>query len=340
MSNVIRTLLVSELFAAEWPPQRRLYYLGQPDRATGDPTALVMTRDGRQIVSYAGLGELGVSDSGANYFRTVAVGLRPTALALTMDEKQVLVANTLGDSVSVIDIATCERVAEIVLGPRPAPSQAELGERLFYDARLSSDGWFSCHACHTEGHTNGHLSDNLGDGSFGAPKRVLSLAGTGVTGPWAWDGGVAELADQVRKSIESTMQGPAPTDEQVAQLTAFLQGIPPVPGRRSTRVGSAADAAPEVLARGAAIFQRQGCVDCHVPPTYTSPAKFDVGVADEVGNAAFNPPSLRGVSQHFRLFHDNRAEGLRDLLGRLRHGSAQNLSHQELEDLILYVESL
>ena len=51
----------------------------------------------------------------------------------------------------------------------------------------------SCHSCHPDGHTNGLLNDNLGDGNFGAPKRVLSLLGVGQTGPWAWNGGVADL---------------------------------------------------------------------------------------------------------------------------------------------------
>ena len=81
----------------------------------------------------------------------------------------------------------------------------------------------SCQSCHTDGHTNNLLSDTLGDGSYGAPKRVPSLLGVAATGPWTWTGSIARLEDQVRKSIATTMHGSKPTDEQVADLTAYLE---------------------------------------------------------------------------------------------------------------------
>src|SRR2546429_167098 len=92
-----------------------------------------------------------------------------------------------------ITSARPRRARRIPLGPQPELSLAERGELLFYDARLSHDGWFSCHSCHTDGHSNGLLNDNLGDGSFGAPKRVLSLLGVRDTGPWAWNGTMPDL---------------------------------------------------------------------------------------------------------------------------------------------------
>ena len=95
-------------------------------------------------------------------------------------------------------------------------SQVDRGELLFYDARLSHDRWMSCDSCHTDGHTNGLLNDNQGDGSFDAPKRVLSLLGVGDTAPWAWNGSVDDLEAQVRKSVQTTMHGPA----DAAELTA------------------------------------------------------------------------------------------------------------------------
>ena len=94
---------------------------------------------------------------------------------------------------------------------------------MFYNAKLSHDGWMSCHSCHTDGHTNNLLSDTLGDGSYGAAKRVPSLLGVAATGPWTWTGSMARLEDQVRKSIATTMHGPKPTDAQVADLTAYLE---------------------------------------------------------------------------------------------------------------------
>ena len=48
----------------------------------------------------------------------------------------------------------------------------------------------------------------------------------------------------------------------------------------------------------------------HIPPSYTSNSKYDVGIHDEYGLKEFNPPSLRGISQRNRFFHDNRAQTL------------------------------
>ena len=61
---------------------------------------------------------------------------------------------------------------------------------------------------------NGRLNDNLTDGSFGTPKRVLSLLGVKDTGPWAWNGHMKDLETQVRTSLKSTMQGPTPTADR------------------------------------------------------------------------------------------------------------------------------
>ena len=94
----------------------------------------------------------------------------------------------LDDTVSVVDIATGQHLATIAWGPRRELTAAERGESLFYSAKLSHDGWMSCHSCHTDGHTNNLSSDTLGDGSYGAPKRVPSLFGVAATGPVDLDG--------------------------------------------------------------------------------------------------------------------------------------------------------
>src|SRR4029077_18036898 len=123
-------------------------------------------------------------------------------LIASSDGGRVYVADELSDTISVVDLKEARRIAEISLGSQPELTMADRGERFFYDGRLSHDGWMSCHSCHTDGHSNGLLNDNLGDGAFGAPKRVLSLLGVAQTGPWAWNGEVHDLETQIKKSIE------------------------------------------------------------------------------------------------------------------------------------------
>src|SRR5262249_54264343 len=238
--------------------------------------------------------------------------------------------------VSVIDLPQRKVLAEIRLGTQPKLSVAEQGESLFYDARLAHDGWFSCHSCHSDGHSNGLLNDNQGDGSFGAPKRVLSLLGVKDTAPWAWNGGMAELETQIRKSMRTTMHNRKPTDEQVRALAAYLRTLSPPPPLE--RFAEKRDEA--AIKRGQALFDRHACGKCHAPPTFTSGRTYNVGLTDEVGNTHFNPPSLRGVSQGGPYFHDNRAASLEDVFTRHRHQLKTPLPVDELRDLLDYLRSL
>ncbi|MFI5459739.1 MAG: cytochrome c peroxidase [Isosphaerales bacterium] len=314
----------------------RLFDLGDVGYAAGDPAALAFDIHGNLIVALAGVDEVAIAASPEQGPRRIAVGRRPTAVAPSPDGSFVYVAGTLDDTVSLVEIVSGQRPATISLGPRPEPTATDRGERLFYSAKLSHDGWMSCHTCHTGGHTNNLLSDTLGDGSYGAPKRVPSLLGVSATGPWTWTGSIARLEDQVRKSIATTMHGPKPADSQVADLTAFLGSLAPPPP--SVTGGSPVDS--PTLVRGREVFQARKCASCHVPPEYTSPERYDVGLTDEVGNHEFNPPSLRGVSLRDALLHDGRSRSLDEVFQKERHPRGLVLTPQEIADLVAFLKTM
>ena len=316
----------------------RLVDLGDVGRGAGDPSAMIDDEKGGLIVALGGVGEIGLVPRAGRTLRRVAVGGRPTAIAASPDGKSVYVADGFDDAISVVDLEGGRRVATIALGPRREPTLAERGERLFHDARLSHDGWMSCQSCHTDGHTSGLLSDTLGDGSYGAAKRIPSLLGVAATAPWTWTGSMARLEDQVRKSIETTMQGTkeAASEENVEALTAYLRTLAPLsPALAGARSGDDAS-----VARGRELFQARKCAACHVPPEYTAPDRFDVGLADEVGNREFNPPSLLGVSRREPLLHDGRAATLEDLFTRHRHPRETTLDAREIADLVAFLKTL
>lgn len=313
--------------------------LGRPSAAAGDPGAVVVTKAGATVIALSGINEVAVRRRPEDVFSERSVGQRPTAVALSNDEKTVYIANSLDDSISFLDIESLKVTTFPLSEGKKAPlTLAQRGERLFYDSRLSLDGWYSCHSCHTDGHTNGLLNDNLGDEYFGAPKKILSLLGTSETMPWAWNGGAPSLEAQLRKSLTVTMQadGDDITEDNIQALKAYLTTLTPPPGLDMAR-GTVDSVAVE---RGAAVFRKQACADCHAPATYTTPGTFDVGIHDERGMKAFNPPSLRGVSQRAPYFHDNRAATLPDVFGRFKHGLKGDLTDAERVDLIAFLRSL
>jgi YVTN family beta-propeller protein len=337
MGNVVRSLKLANVLDKETDLLKDsiVHPVGEAGNAAADPAAIALTNAGDVAVVLAGVGEIGFFPEDDSKFRRVVLGGRPTELVMSPAGDRAYLCDELSDTISVVDVKTALRTAEISLGPQPEPTLAERGERLFYAGRLSHDGWMSCHSCHIDGHSNGLLNDNLGDGSFGAPKRVLSLLGVGETAPWAWKGDVTELETQIKKSIETTMRGKAPRDEDVLALAAFVKSLAPPP----PSVPEAERDAPAIQ-RGRNVFEVHHCDRCHTPPVYTSIAAYDVGIKDEFNYAKFNPPSLRGVSQRDNLFHDNRAANLEEVFTKFKHQVDDHLSEQDLADLVAFLRSL
>ncbi|HEV3255408.1 MAG TPA: cytochrome c peroxidase [Gemmataceae bacterium] len=335
MTNTVRVLPAAAVLSRRADLLRggRLYQLGDVGRGAGDPAGLAVGA-ATVVVALAGVGEVALGPDKEAGWQRLAVGRSPTAVTISPDGRRAYVANTFADSVSIVDLDRRKVLAEVALGRMPELGAADRGELLFHDARLAHDGWFSCHSCHSC-HTDGLLNDNLGDGSFGAPKRILSLRGVKDTGPWAWNGSMPDLPGQIRKSILTTMRGRKPARDQVEALAAYVRTLPPAPplGKFAARDDAA-------VRRGREVFDRQGCGRCHAPPTYTSPKTYDVGLSDEVGNTRFNPPSLRGVSQGGPFFHDNRAATLTEVFARYRHQLKSDLTKNDLDDLLTFLDSL
>ncbi|HEY1378345.1 MAG TPA: YncE family protein, partial [Gemmataceae bacterium] len=267
LANGVRELPLGGVLDRTADPLRdsRLHRLGEIGRGAGDPAGVATAPDGKVVVALAGVGEVAVAARPGGDWQRIAVGRRPTAVAVSPDGRRAYVANTHADTISVLNLEENRRTADVLLGTGPDPTPAERGERLFYDARLSKEGWFSCHSCHTDGHSNGQLADTLTDGSYGTPKRVLSLLGVADSGPWAWNGGVKTLGAMVRRSVQTTMRGKLSAGQE-NDLVAYLQTLRPPPPRNRLRETSDADA----VRRGRESFGRRGCGDCHAPPTYTS----------------------------------------------------------------------
>ena len=264
--------------------------MGEPSHGAADPAGIVITRTGTRAIALSGIGEILLANEFGVNLDLIDVGNRPVELLLTSDESELLCLNQLSESISIVRIEDRKVEATISLGPTPPESTRERGETLFYDAHVSRFGWYSCHSCHRDGHTIDQLADTFSDGSAGAPKRVLSLLGGRDNNPWAWNGSMRSLHDQVRKSGETTMRGDGFNPRQINDLVAFLHTLESPPPFSPPKNETDRD----MIRQGERLFEKLGCQRCHVPPlTYTSDSVNDVGLSDERGQSKFNPPSLR-----------------------------------------------
>ncbi len=339
MSNELSWFPMIKLFEGDRTELRggHTQPLGEANHAAGDPSGVAVAADGTVLVTLGGVHEVAIGKRSDFTLARVRVGRRPTAIVVSDDGRRAFIANTFDDSISEVSVQDCQQTHVISLGQQRELSLVESGELLFYDASLSHDGWMSCHSCHTDGHTNGKMNDNFSDGSFGAPKRVLSLLGKAGTEPLAWNGSIPSLADQARLSIERTMQSDdKATDQQIDALVAFMNSLPTPPSLPEAR----GTADPDAIRRGQALFAANQCNRCHAPPSYTSPSTYVVGLVDELGNSKFNPPSLRGVGQRGPYFHDNRASSLNQVFRKFRHQLDEPLSDDQMKDLIAFLKSL
>ncbi len=169
---------------------------------------MASTTTGSRPVALSGIHEVCLKRKTSLDLTRVKTGRRPTAILFHDETDRLFLAGTSEDTISVHDGNSLHELHRISLGPSTKRSSKQLGEELFYDARLSLDGWYSCHSCHSDGHSTGRLNDNFSDHSFGTPKRILSLLGVADTKPWAWDGSQPSLEAQVQSSIQETMSGP------------------------------------------------------------------------------------------------------------------------------------
>jgi len=320
------------------------YPLGEPGNAAGDPGEILITQDKEIFICFSGTSQVAYEKDLFKLLQRHETGRRPIALESSEDESRIYIANYFDDSISVFDRNKNRIVDTLSLGTMKPWTKADEGHALFFNSRLSLDGWYSCHSCHPDGHTNGLLNENMSDFQIDSPKRVPTLLGSGQTGPWAWMGNKPDLKSQINKSIHVTMQGgnsKFANSKTEDALAAFLQTLKPAPSLLDARKS---DTAASVL-RGQKLFQQRSCQECHIPPAYTAAGTYDVGIHDEYGIKQFNPPSLLGVSQRNQFFHDNRAANLEEVFLKFNHPQTGQknvvpLTPDQTADLIRFLQTL
>ena len=342
--------------------RREAISLDPQGEAIADPHGIAMTPDDQRLLITAGgthemillkreglpMKDRGSTDhvdpellNDPDRFKRIELGGRPMGVTVSHDGRNAYVANYLLNSVQIVDLVHDRLVGQIDLGGKQQDSAVRRGEAIFFDGRRSLDQWYSCHSCHFEGGVNAVTMDTFNDDSARTYKTVLPLYQLDQSGPWTWHGRQNDLPSSVSKSITSTLQGQQPSDQDVADLVAYLSQLPPPsnPFERNPVAES------ESIRRGRDLFENKaGCAGCHSGPRFTDGELHDLDLATAGDRYLdFNTPTLTGLYERVLLLHDGRAKSLTELLTK-HHApedvAGERLSESELIDLIEFLKTL
>ncbi len=279
----------------------------------------------------------------------------PKGLVTSPDGAKVYVANRLSDSVTILDTKDLAVVGEIDLGGPQITTTVRRGEYLFNHAVISFQRQLSCITCHPENNVDGLLFDIAVDGGLGGNLvDNRTLRGVAYTAPFKWNGKNPTLMRQEGPRAAQLFfrtHGFTGSDQQA--VVAFIESTPLYPNRHRAEDGSLTPAQE----RGKEIFERSRandgryipignrCVTCHPPPHHTGRQMNDVGTKAYFDtDGEFDTPQLTGIYMTAPYLHDGRCWSLEEIWTLYNpydlHGVVNDLTKQQLNDLIEYLKTL
>jgi YVTN family beta-propeller protein len=284
----------------------------------------------------------------------IPVGRNPRTVALSPDGGALYVANRLDDTVSVVNTALGVVTGTIALGGPATLTAERRGERLFYSSKYAWNGQFGCANCHLDSTFDGLQWDLEPDG-FGIDiVDNRQLEEIGGTAPYKWNGGNPDLPTECGPRTERYFfrsQGFRGDDLQ--DLAQYVTSIPLRPNRYRLPNGEQTPAQE----RGQAIFERttkkdgtpipemNQCFVCHSGPYYTNLQLQDVGTGKPTDRSPkIDVPQLTNVAYSAPYLHDGSARTLEEIWTIFNpndtHGVSNDLTKDELNDLIEYIKTL
>ena len=284
----------------------------------------------------------------------IPVKANPRGVTVAPDGGTAWVANTLDDSLSVIDVARDVAVARVDLGGPGKVTHTRWGEQLFHSANITFQRQFACATCHPDGHVDGLTYDIEADGIGVSPVDNRTLRGIYDTDPFKWEGTNPSLARQcgARLAVFFTRLAPF-SPEELRALNDYTVTIPRPPNRHRP-LGARLT---EAQGRGKVIFERtrtndgreippEGqCLFCHFPPYFTDRQQRDVGTKHATDRQAkFDVPHLNNIYDSAPYLHNGMANTLEEIWTVHNpydtHGYTNDMTKDQLNDLIEYLKTL
>ena len=291
----------------------------------------------------------------ANYVvDQIAVGHDPRGVALTRDGSKLLVANRLEDTISVIDTKTDRVASTISLTNSKKLSVLRHGEQTFYTARYSFQSQIGCANCHIDSTFDGLQWDLEPDGFGRDIVDNRPIEAVKDTEPYKWNGGNPNLPTECGPRTEKFFWRAENFDDlTLTDLVVYVRSLPPRPNRWRQTGGALTEAQErgrELFVRekdkfGKPIAEGNRCVFCHRGPKGTDQKSFDVGTKKAMDNSGvLDTPQLTNIAITGPYLHDGSATTLEQIWTVFnpedKHGRTNDLTKDELNDLIEYLRTL
>jgi hypothetical protein len=287
--------------------------------------------------------------------KRIPTGANPKGLALSPDGSLLYVAEHLEDRIAVINTGNLETLYTIDLGGPKRISELRKGRRLFNNAGHTFQNQYSCYTCHPDAHEDG-LIYNMASKEMGRNiTNTMSLRDVGHTAPYKWTGKNQSVYKQDGMRFSTVLtRTEAFSYEDLDAISAYImKGIPSPPNLQYNPAGELT----ESESRGKLIFERtkdfngndiapaNRCVTCHPAPYYTNKQMTYVAtLAASDDSTFFDTPGLFNLFASAPYLHDGRAATLEEIWTKYgqtdQHGKVNDLSKNQLNDLMDYLKSL
>jgi YVTN family beta-propeller protein len=227
------------------------------------------------------------------------------------------------------------------------------GEEIFYTSRFSFQGQIGCASCHIDSTFDG-IQWNLEPDGFG--RNTVDnklLEDITDTEPYKWTGTNPNIPTECGPRTEKYFWRSENYDNRMlADLAVYVRSLPPRPNRWRQANGELTPAQE----RGKVIFERtvdkfkkpiqesNRCSYCHSGPKGTNQKIFDVGTRKSNDNTGLlKAPPLTNIALTAPFLHDGSARSLEEIWTIYnpddKHGRTNDLTKDELNDLIEYLKS-
>jgi YVTN family beta-propeller protein len=326
--------------------------LDDPERGAGGVWGINSSAD-KIVITHSGTHEISVIDYHAfldkydsytnknslNYDLTFMQGIRqripligngPRNFAISGDKA--FITTYFSDILNVVNLDDGQ-IRFAALNESRVESQIDKGERIFHDATYCFQNWQSCNSCHPgNGRTDGLNWDLLNDG-VGNPKNTKSLLYSHVTPP-SMISGIRAQAEMAVRAGFTHIQFAEISEDHALCVDKYLKSLRPVPSPWLVN-GELSEKAE----RGKMVFETLGCGDCHSGTYYTNMKMYRIG--DDVEfEKGWDTPALVEIWRTAPYLFDGRAATMRDVYSVHKHGIGKQVSEEEIDDLVEYVNSL